>query len=97
KQALIARASQLTTTADLPRAIEEVKHLQTQWKATGPVPHAQSQAMWDEFRALCNAVFERRQQEFAQQAAALEQVKPAAEALCKQIEEACQEGPADRP
>ncbi len=52
---------------DLARAIDEVKRLQAQWKTTGPVPHAQSQAMWEEFRALCNAVYERRQQEFAQQ------------------------------
>lgn len=96
KQALIARASQLTT-MELPRAIEEVKRLQTQWKATGPLPHAQSQSMWEEFRALCNTVFERRQQEFAQQTATLEQAKSATEELCRQIEEAGQEGPADRP
>lgn len=97
KQALIARASQLATTADLPRAMDEVKRLQAQWKETGPVPHAQSQQMWEEFRALCNAVYERRQQEFAQQAATFEQAKVAAEDLCRQIEEAGQQGPADRP
>ncbi len=97
KQALITRALHLTTTADLSAAIDEVKRLQAQWKTTGPVPHAQSQAMWDEFRALCNAVYERRQQEFAQQNATLEQAKSAAADLCEQIEQACQEGPADRP
>lgn len=97
KQALIARASQLATTADLPAAIDEVKHLQAQWKATGPVPHAQSQPLWEEFRALCNAVFERRQQQFAQQAATLQQAKAAAEALCEQIEQEAGQGPADRP
>lgn len=96
KQALIARASALTTDADIPRAIDEVKRLQAQWKTTGPVPHAQSQPMWEEFRALCNAVYERRQQEFAQQAATLEQAKTAAEELCGQIEQAGQQGPADR-
>lgn len=97
KQALIARAAQLATATDLARAIEDVKHLQAQWKMTGPVPHAQSQSMWEEFRALCNAVYERRQQEFAQQAATLEQAKAAAEALCAQVEQACEAGPADRP
>lgn len=97
KQALIARASQLKTTADLPSAIDEVKRLQAQWKATGPVPHAQSQSMWEEFRALCNAVYERRQQEFAQQSATLEQARSAAEDLCRQIEQGVQDGPADRP
>ncbi len=96
KQALITRAMQLTT-ADLSPAIDEVKRLQAQWKTTGPVPHAQSQAMWEEFRALCNAVYARRQQELAQQDATLEQAKSAAEDVCKQIEQGCQEGPADRP
>jgi hypothetical protein len=97
KQALITRASLLAAMTDLSRAIDEVKRLQAQWKETGPVPHAQSQSMWEEFRALCNAVFERRQQEFAQQAATLGHAKSAAVDLCGQIEEACQEGPADRP
>jgi hypothetical protein len=97
KQALIERAAQLATVADLARAIDEVKQLQARWKMTGPVPHAQSQVMWEEFRAACNAVYERRQQEFAQQAATLEQGKAAAEALCAQVEQACEEGPVDRP
>jgi hypothetical protein len=97
KQALIARASQLATLTDIPRAVDEVKRLQVQWKSTGPVPHAQSQLLWDEFRSQCNAVFERRQQELAQQNATLEQAKSAAEHLCGQMELACQQGPADRP
>jgi hypothetical protein len=97
KQALIARATHLATSADLPRAIDEVKRLQAQWKDTGPVPHAESRTMWDEFRARCNAVFERRQQEQVEQNAVLEQAKVAAEELCQQIEAASGQGPADRP
>lgn len=97
KQALIARASQLASVTDLPQAIEEVKHLQTRWKSTGPVPHARSQRMWEEFRTACNAVFARRQEQFAQQSARLEETRLAAEALCAQIEQACDQGPTDRP
>lgn len=97
RQGMIARAAQLATQEDLPRAIEEVKRLQAQWKATGPVPHDRSQAMWDEFRANCNAVFERRQQEIGRLNEALGQAKAAAEALCAEIEQACEQGPADRP
>lgn len=97
KKAIIARAAQLASAADLPRAIDEVKRLQAEWKTLGPVPHAQSQRLWEEFRAACDAVFARRQQEFAQRAAAFEQVRGAAEALCAQVEEAAQQGPADRP
>lgn len=97
KQALIDRASPLATADDLPRAIEEVKRLQTQWKSTGPVPHAQSQSLWDTFREKCNAVFERRQQAVAQQNATLEMAKTAAQALLQQIDEAIRTGPVDRP
>ena len=97
KQAMVARARQLQEQPDLSRAIDEVKRLQAQWKATGPVPHARSQVMWDEFRAACNAVFERRQQEIARLNETLGQAKAAAEELCGQIEEACGQGPADRP
>ena len=96
KQALIARAQQLATAADTSLAVDEVKRLQAQWKTTGPVPHAQSQALWEEFRALCNAVYERRQQAFAQQSATLELAKAQAVALCGQIEQASHESPADR-
>jgi hypothetical protein len=96
KQSLIARAQQLAASTDVARATDEVKRLQSQWKETGPVPHAQSQALWDEFRALCNGVYERRQQEFAQQAATLGQAKAQVEALCEQIEQAGQHGATDR-
>jgi len=97
KRALIGRAAQLATSPDLPRAIDDVKRLQAQWKTIGPVPHAESQSLWDEFRAQCNVVFERRQQEQAELNAEFERAKSAAEDLCRQIEEAAEQGPADRP
>ena len=96
KQALIARAQQLAVAEDTPPAVDEVKRLQTQWKATGPVPHPQSEALWEEFRTVCNAVYARRQQAFAQQSAALELAKTQVLALCAQIEQAGDESPADR-
>lgn len=96
KQALVTRARQLGQLPDVARAVDEAKRLQAEWKSTGPVPHAQSQALWEEFRALCNLVFERRQQAFAAQSAALDQAKSQAEALCAQVEQAAKEPPADR-
>jgi hypothetical protein len=96
KTALIARARQLATLDDAARAVDEVKRLQAQWKASGPVPHAQSPSRWEEFRALCDGVFERRQQAFAQASAALERSKSQAIALCEQLEQAALSPPADR-
>ncbi len=96
KQSLVERARQLATAGDSAQAIDEVKRLHAQWQATGPVPHPQSQALWDEFRGLCNGVYERRQQEFAQQSATLESAKAQAVALCGQIEQASDAAPPDR-
>jgi len=96
KESLVAQARQLATAEDGAQAVDAVKRLQAEWKATGPVPHTQSQALWDEFRALCNAVYERRQQAFAQQSATLESAKAQAVALCAQIEQSSHEAPADR-
>ncbi|MEZ5458203.1 MAG: DUF349 domain-containing protein [Steroidobacteraceae bacterium] len=97
KQALIDRARALGEAADLSRALDEVRQLQARWKATGPVPHPQSQALWDEFRALCNAVFDRRRQATAELQAGLAAAKTQAEALCADIEQAAAQGPTDRP
>ncbi|MCC6172252.1 MAG: DUF349 domain-containing protein [Gammaproteobacteria bacterium] len=96
KQTLVTKARQLAQVPDIARAIDEAKRLQAEWKATGPAPHAQSQALWEEFRALCNDVFERRQQAVAAQSAALGQARAQVEALCAQIEQASGEAPADR-
>lgn len=96
KQALIDRARSLGEAADLSRALDDVRQLQAQWKATGPVPHPQSQALWDEFRTLCNAVFDRRREAVAQQHAGLAEAKTQAEALCADIEQAATVGPTDR-
>ncbi len=88
KQSLIARARQLGTVEDTARSFDELKRLQFEWKATGPVPHAQSQALWEEFRALCTALYDQRQQVFARQSAELESAKAQAVALCAQVEQA---------
>jgi hypothetical protein len=96
KQALIERARSLASAADLPRAIDDVKQLQARWKDTGPVPHPQSQALWDEFRALCNTVFDRRQQQVTQLQATWAEAKAKAEAVCAAVEQATATGPTDR-
>ncbi|MCJ7453492.1 MAG: DUF349 domain-containing protein, partial [Steroidobacteraceae bacterium] len=60
KRALIAQAGQLSSVEGVAQAIDGVKRLQAQWKQTGPVPRDKSQPLWDEFRGLCDAVFQRR-------------------------------------
>ncbi len=86
KQRLIARAAELASTGDIRAAIEETKELQRAWKGIGLVPRHQDNALWEEFRKHCDAVFERNSQESAAYGAALEANQARAVALC---EESC--------
>jgi hypothetical protein len=82
KKSLIERARALLASSDSRAAIEEVKWLQEKWKTVGPVRRDEDRALWETFREQCDAVFQKRQQEFASHAAQLE-----LDALKEQAEE----------
>jgi hypothetical protein len=52
--------------------------------------------LWEEFRAACDAVYERRQQAYAQYAATLEAAQAQAVALCEKVEQECNVPVAER-
>jgi hypothetical protein len=86
KQSLVKRARHLLTQEDSREAIEAVKRLQILWKETGLAPRDQDQALWSEFRELCDAVYQKRQQAYAEYSAGLEATKVKAVALCEEAE-----------
>jgi hypothetical protein len=86
KRDLIARAAALATLEDTRQAIEETKSLQRAWKSVGLVPRQQDNALWEEFRRNCDAVFERSTQEWAAHGAALEANQARASAVCDELE-----------
>ncbi|HSZ08253.1 MAG TPA: DUF349 domain-containing protein [Steroidobacteraceae bacterium] len=86
KQSLIKRARHLLTLEDGREAIDAVKRLQLLWKETGPAPAAQSQSLWNEFREVCDSVYQKRQQAHAEYTSGLEANKSKAIALCEEIE-----------
>ena len=86
KQSLIKRARFLLTQEDSREAIDAVKRLQLLWKETGPAPVAQSQSLWNEFREVCDAVYQKRQQAYAEYTSGLEANKLKAVALCEEAE-----------
>ncbi len=96
KRTLIAQARHWSTAEDTTQAIDAVQQLHVRWKETGPASREQAQALWDEFRDLCDAVYRRRDQAYALYAAALEATKAQAIALCEQIEHAGSAPIADR-
>lgn len=86
KQSLIKRARHLLTLEEGREAIDAIKRLQIQWKETGGAPREQEQSLWSEFREVCDSIFQKRQQAFADHAAGLETAKASAVALCAEIE-----------
>lgn len=59
KQALIAQADALAQSSDWEKAAAEIRKLQAEWKAIGPVKKNKSEALWQRFKAACDAFFER--------------------------------------
>jgi hypothetical protein len=86
KRELIARTAALLNLEDTRQAIEETKSLQRTWKTVGFVPRHQDNALWEEFRRHCDAVFQRSSQEWAAHGAALETNQAQAAALCEEVE-----------
>src|SRR5450631_1580048 len=86
KQSLVIRARHLLTQEDSREAIEAVKRLQILWKETGLAPRAQEQSLWSEFREVCDAVYQKRQQAYAEYTAGLEATKVKAVAFCEEAE-----------
>jgi hypothetical protein len=87
KGLLIERAQQLLAGGDIRKASDDVKDLQQKWKAVGPVPRDEDHRLWEDFRQRCDAVFQKRQQEFADYATELEANKSKALALCEELEQ----------
>ncbi len=86
KQVLVERARQALAQEDGREAIEAVKRLQMLWKDVGPAARDREQLLWSEFRELCDAVYQKRQQAYAEYAAGLEANKVKAAALCEEAE-----------
>ncbi len=87
KESLIERTRQLLASDDGRKAIDAIKQLQQQWQTVGPVPREVDQRLWGDFRQHCDAVFQKRQQEFDAYTAGLENNKTQALALCERLDQ----------
>lgn len=59
KEALIARAEELSMSTDWERAAAEIRKLQAEWKNSGPVRRNKSEVVWQRFRGACDTFFDR--------------------------------------
>jgi hypothetical protein len=84
KEALCARAEELMTSSDWDATSTEMKRLQAEWKAIGPVRKSRADAVWQRFRKAVDFFLERYAQrdELGRTAAAAER-----EAMVHELEE----------
>lgn len=60
KRALVEKVEVLADSTDWKQTADEIKTLQAEWKAIGPVPRKHSDAIWKRFRGACDQFFDRR-------------------------------------
>ena len=83
KEALCARVEALADATDVAVAVEEVQRIQREWRTVGAVRRSKSDALWQRFRAACEAVVDRSRE--GERAAAGVRIA-AREALCAELE-----------
>lgn len=64
KKALLESAISLKDSEDWKNTSSEFVALQKEWKNIGPVPRKYSEKIWNQFRATCDAFFERKKEHF---------------------------------
>ena len=83
KEALIARVEALAADGNGTSPAEQVRQAQAEWKTIGPVQRKRSDAVWQRFRAACDAVHGRiHAAEHAEAAAKV----AAREEICSELE-----------
>lgn len=87
KLAIIERAKALLEEEDVRQATETAKQLQKEWQQAGHLARRDEQALWKDFRAVCDQLFERRGQQIEAFKADLEEHRRQAEAVIARLED----------
>src|SRR6185503_10111331 len=87
KLALIERAEALAQSTDWIKTAEELKKLQAEWQALGPVPRQETRTTWKRFREACDTFFTRRNSDLAQRKEIWAGNQAKKEALCVRAEQ----------
>jgi hypothetical protein len=86
KRDLIAKVEALADEPDLHKAIDATKRYQREWTTTVSARQKEENKLWQNFRAACDAVFERRRQQHEAQMSELAENLKSAEAICEETE-----------
>lgn len=86
KEELCARAEELSGSTEWRATAEAFKTLQAEWKALGPVPKDQNEAIWERFRKAADDFFTRRKTHYDQLEKEQKENLRRKVALCEQAE-----------
>lgn len=89
KQQLIEQAQKLIALDDNRKAVDAVKGLQAQWQSIGFSSRKDDQKLWGNFRASCDAIFDKRQQQTIKLKAELNTNKDQARVMQAEVEQLC--------
>jgi len=84
KQEIVERAQALVHSEDLNAAMQGAKDLQSKWQTVGITEHKKDRALWKAFRAACDEIFARRDEERSKQKEASQQKSAAAKEALEQ-------------
>lgn len=65
KTQICIEAEALMESTEWKKASDQLKKLQEEWKAIGPVPKRHADKIWKRFRAACDAFFNRKSEHFS--------------------------------
>jgi hypothetical protein len=86
KTVLCEKAETLAESTNWIQTAEEIKGLQAEWKAIGPVSRGREKAIWDRFRTACDRFFTRRHEDLAQRKKTWAENLAKKDALCLRAE-----------
>lgn len=86
KQQVVYQANSLLNDSDMTQAIQQIKVLQEQWQAIGITDHKEDRKLWKAYRAICDEIFARREQEREQKRTDIDATIAAANDVCTEIE-----------
>ena len=58
-EALIATAKELLAAPEVPDLGNRLRQLQALWKEVGPMPQRRSKELWEQFKGVCDQIFEK--------------------------------------
>ncbi len=92
KRALLQKAEALATATDLRAACDAARALQAEWKTLGQAHPKDERQLWQGFRAACDAVFARREQDYKARQQARDDLQQQAEELLLALEALAADG-----